>query len=256
MSYYYTRNGYAIVARAEGNTGHWFGGEPQHAGAQCPVCRIPLVLLADLDCAQIKKKEKGKLFHSLRRLPLYYCWRCCAKHLTYRIIGGRRIKILRNEGKHQGTDFPYEHFPRSFPKRPAALVPIKYEFARLLAVYQEVDEDWLSDKDRRAIRKGMRALRHSGFSANDINRHQIGGLLGLIQGHERVGCPNSTCKSHQSFEAGYATQMKELAALCNDPRSGLPMVDASEHPHWNEWVQVVFWVCEECLAITASNRCD
>jgi hypothetical protein len=54
--------------------------------------------------------------------------------------------------------------------------------------------------------------------------------------------------------------MKELAVLFNDPLSGLPMIETIESMkkplRWNEWIQVVFWICEECLAISASNRCD
>jgi len=256
MSWYYTRQGYAMVVRDGEPTGHWFGGEPYHTGAQCPVCRVPLLLLADLDCTRIRGKEDAKLFNSLKRLPLYYCWRCCAEHLTYLIIDGKRIRVLRNEGENEGEDFPYEKYPRSFPRRPVALVPLDYKLAKLLAVYQEIDRYWLSDQDRRSISRRMTKFRHPGFSPRDVNRHQIGGLLALIQGHERVGCPNPKCKAHRSFKAGYATRMKELAVLCNDPQSGLPMVETSEGPQWNEWVQVVFWVCEECLAIAASNRCD
>ncbi len=256
MSWYYMQQGYAMVATDGGQTGHWFGGEPYHAGALCPVCRIPLLLLADLDCTKIRLREDARLFHSMNRVPLYYCWRCCAEHLTYLIVDETRIKVLRNEGKSQGEDFPYENYPSSFPRRPVTLVPIEYELAKLLAAYQEVDEDWLSEEDRRLIMSKMASLRHPGFSSGDVNRHQLGGLLRSIQGHEGVVCPNTSCKAHRSAEDGFATRMKELALLCNDPRSGLPMVDASEGPHWNEWVQVVFWVCEECLAIAVSNRCD
>jgi hypothetical protein len=54
--------------------------------------------------------------------------------------------------------------------------------------------------------------------------------------------------------------MKELALICDDPKSGLPMVESmqefSETGSFNEWVQLVYWVCEECLTIAVSNRCD
>jgi hypothetical protein len=260
MDSYYMREGYAMVATGRGTTGHWFGGEPYHRGAQCPVCKLPLLLLADLDCSQIRTRKSRKLFDSLDRLPFYYCWRCCAEHLTYLITDADRVKVLRNEGEKQGDTFPYEDYPVSFPKRAMFLVPIRYELAKLLAVYQEVDEDWLSGKDRQRIKKGIAPLRHSAFTKNDVNRHQLGGVLPLIQGHESVGCPNAKCKRHKSFKEGYAHYMKELAVFCNDPHSGLPMVESlsglDKPSHWNEWVQVIFWVCEECLAIAASNRCD
>jgi hypothetical protein len=51
------------------------------------------------------------------RLPLYYCWQCCADHLTYMVIDGKRIKVLRNEGAREGDDFLYPNFPDSFPSR-------------------------------------------------------------------------------------------------------------------------------------------
>lgn len=257
---YYMRQGYALVATEKNETGHHFGGTPYHSGAECPICKIPLILLADLDCSQIRNHEESKLFHSLDRLPFYYCWQCCAEQLTYIVTDSHNIKVLRNNGEKQGDDFPYENFPLSFPKRPISLVPVEYDVAKLLAVYQEVDEYWLSDEDLEKIQKSIAPLRHPGFSKNDVNRHQLGGLPRLIQGHERVGCPNEKCKSHKSFKEGSATQMLELAVFCNDPHSGLPMVepiDSLEDPTcWNEWVQVVYWVCEECLAIAASNRCD
>ena len=117
------------------------------------ICDRPLLLLADLDCTQIRTSEDAKLFHSLDRLPLYYCWRCCAEHLTYLIIDGTRIRVLNNEGKNEGEDFPYEEYPRLFPKRPVKLVPIDYGLGKLLAIYQEVDKYWLSEEDRGIDRK-------------------------------------------------------------------------------------------------------
>jgi hypothetical protein len=146
------------------------------------VCKTPLLLLADLDCAAIRKKEAAKLFHKLDRLPLYYCWTCCAEALSYRVINGSTLKVLRNEGKSQGDDFPYTGFPNKFEKRPAKLVNISYDTAKLLAVAQEVGDDWLSKKDLALIKSELECLRHSWFSKSDFNRHQVGGLLNLIQG--------------------------------------------------------------------------
>jgi hypothetical protein len=54
--------------------------------------------------------------------------------------------------------------------------------------------------------------------------------------------------------------MLELAVIHNDPFSSLPMLESQSEikdpSEFNEFVQVVFWVCEKCLTITASNRCD
>jgi hypothetical protein len=70
-----------------------------------------------------------------------------------------------------------------------------------------------------------------------------------------VGCPNNNCSRHSKNLDGAAFFMQELAVIHNDPPSGLPMVD-KKLEGFNEWVQVVFWICEECLSIVANNRTD
>jgi len=260
MGCYYTEQGYAIVADESASTHqHHFGGEPYHGGATCPVCQIPLLLLADFDCVSFRTIEKKKLFSELNRLPLYYCWKCCSEKLSYQ-INNDAINIFKNDGKPQGDDFPYVGFPTKFPRRSVTLVPIPYESAKLLAIAQEIDEYWLKDPDKKAIQERLQNLRHSWFSKNCINRHQIGGLLNLVQGHEYIMCPNPDCKHHQMAKKFGGTRMMELAVIHNDPHSGLPMCerleDLSKPSDFDEFIQVVYWVCEECLTIATSNRCD
>lgn len=258
MGYYYTKQGYALVAEDFPST-HHFGGDVYHNGAKCPVCKIPLLLLADFDCFELRKLEDKKLFSELDRLPLYYCWRCCAEKLSYQVQGSS-IKVFKNEGKPQGDDFPYAEFPTKFPKRPIKLLPVPYETAKLLAVAQEIDEYWLTNEDRLAIQAGLQSLRHSHFSKSSFNHHQIGGLLNLAQGHEYIVCPNPDCEHHKLAKRHIGTRMMELAVIHNDPYSGLPMSerleDLSKPSDFNEFIQVVYWVCEECLTLAASNRCD
>lgn len=197
MSNYYTKQGFALIQDDSAAEGHWFGGKPYHKGAMCPVCKVPLLLIADLASAPFRAIENARLFSDLDRLPLYYCWRCCADHLSYRVVKPDKVEVLRNEGSPQGDDFPYKDFPEQFPRKPVRLVTIQYETAKLLALSQEIGDDWLSNADRHSITEQLRVLRHDGFSARDINRHQIGGLLGSIQGHERVGCPEFNFESQQ-----------------------------------------------------------
>jgi hypothetical protein len=261
MDWYYMRQGYALLATDE-ETGHWFGGEAYHTGAKCSKCKSPLLLLSDIDCQKLRGTEKAKLFHVIDRLPLYYCWRCEGTELSYAIVNSKQIEILKQKGKKGPSDFPYEKYPRAFRRQPISVLPIDYNLAKLLSLCQEVGFDWLSEQDKQLIKDRMKELRHSGFSTNDFNRHQFGGVVRLIQPHTRIGCPNPACKMHKLFfedgSTGY--HMKELAVLFNDPISGLPMMESLENlynpPKFNEWVQVVFWICEECLAITAANRCD
>ena len=263
MSWYYTKQGYALIAAEDSEQGHWIGGAPAHSGAECPVCRVPLLLLADLNCVWIRQYEEAKLFQQLDRLPLYFCWKCSADDLSYQVVSSTRVRIFGNLGKPQGEDFPYANFPDQFKRCPAKLVPIPYELAKLLAVAQEVGPEWLSGDDTAAVSAGIAGLRHDGFSQTDVNRHQVGGLLPLIQGHESPECPNPKCKNHKLAHEGYGVRMLELAVIHDDPRSGLPMVERAEPggegpcpTQFNEWVQVVYWVCEECLTLAASNRCD
>jgi hypothetical protein len=259
MGYYYTKQGYAMVADNSSST-HHFGGENHHAGATCPVCKIPLLLLADLDCVSLRSMEKEKLFCELDRLPLYYCWRCCAEKLSYKVVNHSTIKVFKNDGKPQGADFPYVGFPEKFEERPVRLIPVPYETAKLAALAQEVGTSWLTDQDRQAIQNGLQGLRHRWFSNSSLGRHQIGGLLNLAQGHDYLVCPNPDCKAHQAAKKFSGCRMMELAVIHNDPHSGLPMLekleDLSEPSQFDEFIQVVYWVCEECLTITTSNRCD
>lgn len=258
MGEYYTKQGYAIVAD-DSQSPHYFGGEPYHDGAICPVCQIPLLLLANFDCAQLRAMEKAKLFSELDQLPLYYCWKCCAERLSYK-INGRSIKIFKNDGKPQGKDFPYTGFPSAFPKRNAKLVPIPYETAKLLAVAQEIGEQWLTDHDRQKILDGFQGLRHDFFAKSCLVRHQIGGLLYLMQGHDWIKCPNPECKYYAIKTRLSGVRLLELATIHNDPYSGLPMCqtldEVSDPSDFDEFTQVVYWVCEDCLTLTASNRCD
>lgn len=258
MSYYYTKQGYAIVAGDSPST-HYFGGEPFHEAAVCPICWTPLLLLAEIDCRVLRKMERQKLFLELDRLPFYYCWKCCAEKLSYQ-ISGASIKVFGNKGTPQGDDFPYAGFPNRFDRRPVKLVPIPYETAKLLALVQDADNSLLNEKDLSAIQESLQDLRHAHFAKSSFTRHQIGGLLNLAQGHEYIVCPNPDCKHHQLAKSGCGTRMQELAVFHNDPHSGLPMTerleDLSAPGDFDEFIQVVYWICEECLTIAASNRCD
>lgn len=140
------------------------------------------------------------------------------------------------------------------------LVPVPYETAKLLALAQEIDEYWLSDDDRTDVGKSLLTLRHNLFSKSSLNRHQIGGLPYLIQGHDHLTCPNPNCKRHQAAKKFMGGRMLEPAVIHNDPQSGLPMIETLEElskpSDFNEYIQVVYWICEECPTLTTSNRCD
>jgi hypothetical protein len=262
MSFYYIKQGYALIAINDTETGHWFGGNTEHEGAICPGCRNSLLLLANIDCTKLRTLEKAKLFQGIDRLPLFYCWRCEGAIISYSIIDSKHIKVLKHYGEKASSDYPYDNYPKSFDRQPISLIPIDYSLAKLLAIFQEVDRFWLSDEDLQLIKAGIAKLRHNKFGRADINRHQFGGLLRLIQPHDKLGCPNSYCKNHKLFIDGFEQDscMRELAVICNDPISGLPMVDSIDpsgsQNDFNEFVQVVFYICDECLTITVRHQCD
>jgi hypothetical protein len=90
----------------------------------------------------------------------------------------------------------------------------------------------------------------------DLWWHQFGGEPWLVQGQEEIVCPNPKCKCHVR-----GVTMKILAAVCNDPPGGLPMVESiamaqADHGHFDRGVQVVFHICNSCFTVQASNRCD
>ncbi len=115
------------------------------------------------------------------------------------MVNSKQIKILKLKGKEGPPDYPYKRYPRSFRRQPIYVFPIDYNLAKLLAVFQEVGVDWLSDEDKQSITDKMKELRHSGFSINDFNRHQLGGVVRLIQPHARIGYPNPDCEKHKLF---------------------------------------------------------
>src|SRR5262245_52673831 len=98
---------------------HWLGGEPPQRGANCPVCKIPLLLLWDINCRD-QRFPRGK-FGPFERLPLYFCWGCVSD-LAYQVLPHGRLKLFRTEIMREGTSFPYDPYPPHFERRPLALI--------------------------------------------------------------------------------------------------------------------------------------
>ncbi len=252
---FYSKTGYALVQDDQSTEDHWIGGSAYHKNAICPVCQIPLLLLVDLNYKIISKNGNLPLVSNFDRLPLYYCWRCSARSLGYRVISLNEIEVLQNEGRRQPDDFPYSGFPIEFERRPLKLIPITYNISKLLFIAQEIGIDWLDENDNECIYQHLKKYRHSGFLENYLNRHQVGGVLNQFNGHNEVGCPYENCFRHTMFSEGASFYMQELAVIHNDPFSGLPMV-GKEPNDFNEWVQVVYWICEECFTLIATNKTD
>jgi hypothetical protein len=241
---------------------HWIGGSAQHKSAHCAVCDRPFLLIWDLNCRDERFVVDGKsVFETLDRLPLYYCWTCSSR-FSYRIAADD-IEILEFHGQYQGDDFPYSNYPESFPKTPLQLskrdeIPVEIlEFLEKQGADsgEDEDEDWpmLTQKECAVLTSW---LGRPVTSTLDIWWHQLGGEPFLLQGADTDPCPNSKCVAHKTKQP-----MKILAAIKNDPPSGLPMLETmsevdANNGHFNHYVQLVYYFCDQCHTIRALNECD
>jgi hypothetical protein len=171
--------------------------------------------------------------------------------LAYRITDPQRIHLLQNNGSVQGPDFPYRNYPLSFDRRAIELSRPDDMPASVRKFFTNTP-DPVSKSMKAALSKWFRRPIRDDF---DIWWQQFGGEPWLVQGDEQLTCPNPKCSAARNNK-----NMKILAAVCNDPMSGLPMIETEEdiesHGVVNRWVQVVFHICEDCLSIRAFNRCD
>jgi hypothetical protein len=156
-------------------------------------------------------------------------------------------------GRYQGDDFPYRRYPTAFPRQPIELSP----FSELPSVVKQA----LKTPPGNQVPPKMRSAAKAWFGHRvrygfDLWWHQFGGSPWQIQGPERFECPNTKCSWSRR-----KIRMNVLAAIMNDPPSGLPMIEPMREVrkakgHFNSYVQVIFHICRGCLTIHACNRCD
>src|SRR5262249_5606259 len=132
---------------------HWSGGPANHRGARCPVCKIPLLLLWDINCTDPRFPRRK--FGPLEPLPLYFCWGCVSD-LSYQVIDGQRIRLFRGL-RREGPNFQYEPYPNSFERRPLALDDGRPdEILRLVRmIYARIGDENAPEptaKDRKTLR--------------------------------------------------------------------------------------------------------
>ena len=242
---------------------HWSGGKPYHRGAKCPACKIPLLLLWDINCKDpIFPRRK---FGSLKRLPLYFCWGC-VNDLSYQVIDDSAIRI--HPGKRsEGPSFQYEPYPQDFERNGLLLIEgvpkqIRNLVRKLVARWDTLDgSDAVpvpSDKEQKELTE---VFGHSVILPMCLFHHQFGGKP--IQQHwadEVFKCPNSDCTGKIADRIrGRKRSMKFLAGILNDPWGGLPMVEPANEEtkeRFNFYVSVQFHVCDCCWTIMACNRCS
>jgi hypothetical protein len=253
MAPYHLLPGFRVRVTKRPTHDHWQGGKARHAEAVCTTCDRPLLLLWDLNGKDPRFRVDGsQVFKWLDRLPLYYCWTCCAE-MDYCVTAPNRIVILKNEGTYQGRDFPYKRFPLEFRRQPLQLdqlADMPQSLKKLIPYH------WGEPVPTKVRKYFANWLGHRVKDGFDIWWHQLGGLPWLVQGPEEILCPNPRCPGSR-----HRWRMKILAVIRNDPPSGLPMIETMRqvkrvHGDFDHWNEVVFHICKKCLTIHVGSRCD
>ena len=234
---------------------HWIGGAPPHSGAVCPVCRIPLLLLWDIDCRDPRFPRLK--FGAIQRLPLYFCWNC-VNDLTYRVVNSSELEIFKSDTIFTAGNGS-RNLPNQFERTRLSLVPSSVEDLLFQLDGWDFTDDprghTLSESQSRRISE---FLGHPANMALDIFHSQFGGRPSKMGWDSEVSlCPNPRCSwLGRLFKK---RRMKFLAGILNDPKGGLPMVqhikDLDEQS-WNFFVSVEFQMCRSCGTVKAMNRSD
>ena len=234
---YYLKQSYRLRPATDDGQGHWRGGPPRHQGAECPVCRKPLLLFLDLDCKDPRFAEAPDVFARLDRLPLYYCCRR-PEETIYRIVAADRIETIKPELR-TAEESPFTKFPAAFPREPLALEPVARNVELLLYALDYNHPDLLRPEEKQIL-KDYFGIKHvwSGFSPS-----RFGGSLNLGQRYEKLFCPNPDCRTHRMghplLRNASIYRMKEIAVIHSD--AGFPM-DMS-------CGRIVFHFCYDCHTV-------
>jgi hypothetical protein len=217
-----------------GSTGtHRFGGSPAHEGVTPARSDTPLHLLLLLDLADpnCPFESDGKI----RYLPLYYPLKYGhgGPSVQYAVLSDGQIEILYMSEEVPDPDGQQYVRVRDLPSRPAEILPLRYEEARILAFaggyFQPNAEDL-------AI---LKELNH------DHRVILIGGRRRLPLNAGDVICRNPAC---QSFN--HRVSVDIIATIPPVPVNG-------QNDFWFEYqggdVEFYFCLCEHCRTIIAFN---
>jgi hypothetical protein len=242
-SHYYMRQGYRVSATDDESQGHWRGGEPQHDGAECPICKKPFLLFWDINCRDPRfQLESATLFGELDRLPLYYCCRR-PEPTVYQVLPDRRVRTFTPEMR-SWEESPFSEFPATFARRPLKLESIPRDIENLRLISNVVGDHWLNEAEQAKL---AQYLGPDSFSGDALS--QFGGIPNLDQGHQRFKCPNPDCLTHRMghpiLQNKPQYEMKELAVIGDD--AGFEMETNA--------AQIAFHICWQCHTVQADYRC-
>lgn len=202
---------------------HIFCGDHDTEGAYCHNCNKKLLrfLLINLNDEKLTIENTSFNF-----LPLFFCWTCdmAQDSFFYRIIDDKQVEILKFKQGDVFKNFPYPKYPKHFPLKEVHLMP-------------------LSDLEQEVMSKiNANEIKPSEVRKIDINlsipQHQIGGEPYFSQGDmDELYCPS--CNNQMPF----------LATIGDKSWSEIGFVD-------NEYVQVVYYLCQKCAVVAALQQCD
>ncbi|MEZ6141868.1 MAG: hypothetical protein R3B84_14950 [Zavarzinella sp.] len=259
----FTRTRFRVVLADNSDCDHWAGGKPYHAGARCPNCKIPLLLLWDINCKD-PRFPRNK-FGKLKRLPLYFCWGCVSE-IAYQVVQEDQIEI-HSSIQNEGLSFPYDPYPEFFQRRGLQFftgIPdeIQRIYHELIARWRTADDDGPVPRPSVADRKKLaQFFGHPVVLPRCFFHHQLGGKPIVDNwAHEVFLCPNPGCEGTVLDRMlSRKRAMKFLAGVLNDPWAGLPLVDEADEDtrkHWNYHVTVQYHICDCCFTVLACNRCN
>lgn len=202
---------------------HFFCGENELIGSDCPNCKKKLLKILTLDTRDHRIEIK---FNNIIYIHLLFCWTCIISQqpFYYRLEDDNSINIIGYGNGQKFDDFPYENYPEFFP-----------------GVYSELEE--LSGSDQKIISNLNSCVIEEGEIIQTMPHlcqpnHQIGGEPYLIQ--------------KESYKFGCIKCHKIMPLFASIGDKNLDHRGFSGNPD----VQMLFFVCTDCSIICAIQRCD
>jgi hypothetical protein len=217
----YSSMGFFLVP-GESVYAHALCGTQHLSGAISPNSGLPLLLVASLDLADPRLEVSNS---KIRILHLLYSWTCgiCEGDFTYR-ESDQGVEILSYSKGPTESDFPYEHYPVSFPR-------VELQLQLLTSEEQAVIKQ-VNRREGGSMSRARQLLRVK------IPHAQVGGEPRLMQ----WPLAPRLCEI-------CGGSMPLLASIGNQNGSARGFTD-------NDFVQTIFLLCNTCTVVTAYNLTD
>ena len=263
--------------------GHTFGGKLSSLEIRCVNLEHPLHLLYHLNLSDpvVPVELPG-----VKRLPLCYGFAYATYDGTiiYRVINDMEIELIAPADPQYDPDFPYDGYPKSFPRSAVSFVRQPYDptmaedALSLAAVFgmdrlskQEMDRAITIVEKQGFLAEWRKGETFSDWSPEDMIRCNY--HLPFMQGAPSKSCDNPDCTAEIAYrtEPMEITLPDEFSELvggepikleARDVRRdsmrvfALHQPDADDELMWGDpYVQLVFEICDVCHCIRVSNQC-